>query len=128
MNKKRPVNLDIRTIQLPLTALTSILHRISGIMLFIFLGLILYMLSKSLESEKGFNEVKEIFSSPFGKVSFWLVYSSFIYHLVAGIRKRTARTVLTGMCYSVGSVMRQGSSSLTRLTGQSAMTSRTWRR
>ncbi|MCK6889624.1 hypothetical protein L8R46_24595, partial [Enterobacter roggenkampii] len=30
--------------------------------------------------------------------------------------KRTARTVLTGMCYSVGSVMRQGSSSLTRLT------------
>ena len=67
MNKKRPVNLDIRTIQLPLTALTSILHRISGIMLFIFLGLILYMLSKSLESEKGFNEVKEIFSSPFGK-------------------------------------------------------------
>lgn len=43
-------------------------------------------------------------------------------------RKRTARTVLTRMCYSVGSVMRQGSSSLTRLTGQSAMTSRTWRR
>lgn len=42
--------------------------------------------------------------------------------------KRTARTVLTGMCYSVGSVMRQGSSSLIRLTGQSAMTSRTWRR
>ncbi|WP_240113705.1 succinate dehydrogenase, cytochrome b556 subunit, partial [Pseudomonas aeruginosa] len=58
MNKKRPVNLDIRTIQLPLTALTSILHRISGIMLFIFLGLILYMLSKSLESEKGWRRQK----------------------------------------------------------------------
>ena len=43
-------------------------------------------------------------------------------------RKRTARAVLTGSCYSVGSVMRQGSSSLTRLTGQSAMTSSTWRR
>ena len=43
-------------------------------------------------------------------------------------RKRTARAVLTGRCYSVGSVMRQGSSSLTRLTGQSAMTSSTWRR
>ncbi len=47
---------------------------------------------------------------------------------VVYLGKRTARTVLTGMCYSVGSVMRQGSSSLTRLTGQSAMTSRTWRR
>lgn len=40
-------------------------------------------------------------------------------------RKRTARAVLTGMCYSVGSATRQGSSSLTRLTGQSAITSRT---
>lgn len=41
------------------------------------------------------------------------------------VSKRTARAVLTGMRYSVGSVMRQGSSSLTRLTGQSAMTSST---
>ncbi|MGT7144549.1 hypothetical protein ACRW4C_25020, partial [Escherichia coli] len=32
--------------------------------------------------------------------------------------KRTARAVLTGMCYSAGSAMRHGSSSLTRLTGQ----------
>ncbi|MCR2858125.1 hypothetical protein HNS17_26955, partial [Escherichia coli] len=41
--------------------------------------------------------------------------------------KRTARAVLTGMCYSAGSAMRHGSSSLTRLTGQSAMTPSTWR-
>lgn len=39
--------------------------------------------------------------------------------------KRAARTVLTGMCYSVGSATRQGSSSLTRFIGQSAMTLRT---
>ncbi|WP_024221935.1 inner membrane protein YiaB [Escherichia coli] len=44
------------------------------------------------------------------------------------ICKRTARAVLTGMCYSAGSAMRHGSSSLTRLTGQSAMTPSTWRR
>ena len=43
----------------------------------------------------------------------------------AEIRKRAARTVLTGMCYSVGSATRQGSSSPTRFIGQSAMTSRT---
>lgn len=42
-----------------------------------------------------------------------------------GARKRAARTVLTGMCYSVGSATRQGSSSPTRFIGQSAMTSRT---
>ncbi|MEY6774683.1 transposase, partial [Klebsiella pneumoniae] len=40
----------------------------------------------------------------------------------AEIRKRAARTVLTGMCYSVGSATRQGSSSPTRFIGQSAMT------
>lgn len=39
--------------------------------------------------------------------------------------KRAARTVLTGRCYSVGNATRQGSSSLTRFIGQSAMTSRT---
>lgn len=44
------------------------------------------------------------------------------------VGKRAARTVLTGMCYSVGSATRQGSSSLTRFIGQSAITSSTWRR
>ncbi len=45
--------------------------------------------------------------------------------LTRSVRKRAARTVLTGMCYSVGSATRQGSSSPTRFIGQSAMTSRT---
>jgi hypothetical protein len=45
--------------------------------------------------------------------------------LIDVYRKRAARTVLTGMCYSVGSAARQGSSSPTRFIGQSAMTSRT---
>ena len=44
------------------------------------------------------------------------------HHLVVS---GAARTVLTGMCYSVGSATRPGSSSLTRFIGQSAMTSRT---
>ncbi len=44
---------------------------------------------------------------------------------IGDICKRAARTVLTGMCYSVGSATRQGSSSPTRFIGQSAMTSRT---
>ncbi|MDZ9828787.1 hypothetical protein SNA29_03445, partial [Escherichia coli] len=43
-------------------------------------------------------------------------FRSFItFAVVTGIiRKRTARAVLTGMCYSAGSAMRHGSSSLTR--------------
>ncbi|WP_027921762.1 succinate dehydrogenase, cytochrome b556 subunit [Pseudomonas sp. URMO17WK12:I12] len=86
MNKKRPVNLDLRTIKLPLSALTSFLHRVSGFLLFLFLILMLYTFGKSLDSEEGFNEIKGILFSPFGKIITWIVYSTFIYHLVAGIR------------------------------------------
>jgi succinate dehydrogenase / fumarate reductase cytochrome b subunit len=86
MNKKRPVNLDLRTIKLPLPALISFLHRVSGVALFLFLILMLYTFGKSLGSEEGFNEIKGILFSPIGKVSTWVVYSAFIYHLVAGIR------------------------------------------
>ena len=48
-----------------------------------------------------------------------------IFPAILTLCKRAARTVLTGMCYSVGSATRQGSSSPTRFIGQSAMTSRT---
>ncbi|STH45473.1 Uncharacterised protein [Escherichia coli] len=48
-----------------------------------------------------------------------------MYDRMTEVGKRAARTVLTGMCYSVGSATRQGSSSPTRFIGQSAMTSRT---
>ncbi len=64
-------------------------------------------------------------------VSFYVFHVlsvSFPVTVVPHMSKRTARAVLTGMCYSAGSAMRHGSSSLTRLTGQSAMTPSTWRR
>ena len=51
-----------------------------------------------------------------------------VFMIAIVVSKRAARTVLTGMCYSVGSATRQGSSSLTRFIGQSAITSSTWRR
>ena len=52
MNKSGRLILIFEPFSFLLTALTSILHRISGIMLFIFLGLILYMLSKSLSQKR----------------------------------------------------------------------------
>ncbi|CAM7113615.1 hypothetical protein ESCOCP327M_21855 [Escherichia coli] len=63
------------------------------------------------------------------KIGFYTIgdKSIYLYDLrrMDEISKRAARTVLTGMCYSVGSATRQGSSSPTRFIGQSAMTSRT---
>ena len=73
VNSKRPVNLDLRTIKLPVTALTSIAHRISGIILFISIAGLLWMLDVSLSSESGFEQVQS-------------VLQNLLYHLVAGIR------------------------------------------
>ncbi|RMO67473.1 succinate dehydrogenase, cytochrome b556 subunit [Pseudomonas syringae group genomosp. 3] len=86
MNKKRPVNLDLGTFKYPITSVTSILHRISGIILFPCVFLMLYALGKSLNSEEGFSEVKTMLSTPFAKIVVWLVVSALAYHLVAGVR------------------------------------------
>ncbi len=64
VNSKRPVNLDLRTIKLPVTAYTSILHRISGVILFLGIAVLLFALDKSLSSEEGFEQVKACLTSP----------------------------------------------------------------
>ncbi|RZA25110.1 MAG: succinate dehydrogenase, cytochrome b556 subunit [Proteobacteria bacterium] len=86
MNSQRPVNLDLRTIKLPVTAYTSILHRISGVILFLGIALMLYALGKSLGSEEGFGEVKAYMTSPLAKFVIWALLSALLYHLVAGVR------------------------------------------
>ncbi|GGM27183.1 succinate dehydrogenase, cytochrome b556 subunit [Pseudomonas asuensis] len=86
MNSKRPVNLDLRTIKLPITAYTSILHRISGVILFIGLAALLYGLDLSLSSEDGFARVKAFLAYPLVKLVIWAVLSALLYHLVAGVR------------------------------------------
>ncbi|MEK1943085.1 MAG: succinate dehydrogenase, cytochrome b556 subunit [Pseudomonas sp.] len=86
VNSQRPVNLDLRTIKLPVTAYTSILHRISGVILFVGLAVLLYALDKSLESEDGFKQVAACLASPLAKFVIWALLSALLYHLVAGVR------------------------------------------
>ncbi|KJK03783.1 succinate dehydrogenase [Pseudomonas sp. 21] len=86
MNSKRPVNLDLRTIQLPITAYTSILHRISGVILFVGIAVLLFALDRSLASEESFEQVKACLTHPLVKLVIWGLLSALLYHLVAGIR------------------------------------------
>jgi succinate dehydrogenase / fumarate reductase cytochrome b subunit len=86
VKSQRPVNLDLRTIKLPVTAYTSILHRVSGVILFVGLVIMLYALDKSLSSEQGFDEVKACLTSPLAKLVTWALLSALLYHLVAGVR------------------------------------------
>lgn len=86
VNSKRPVNLDLRTIQLPVTAYTSIAHRISGVILFLGIAVLMYALDLSLASEQGFEQVKSCLASPLAKLVIWGLLSALLYHLVAGVR------------------------------------------
>jgi succinate dehydrogenase / fumarate reductase cytochrome b subunit len=86
VKSQRPVNLDLRTIKLPVTAYTSILHRISGVILFVGISIMLYALDKSLGSEEGFVAVKACLTSPLAKLVTWALLSALLYHLVAGVR------------------------------------------
>ena len=86
MNKKRPVNLDIGTIQLPITSYVSILHRVSGVVLFAAIAIFLWVLDASLSSEESFNAVKECIGSTFCQFIIWASLAALAYHMVAGIR------------------------------------------
>ena len=86
VNSKRPVNLDITTIKLPLPAYTSILHRISGVVLFVALGFLLYGLEQSLASRESFEALKTLLTSPLAKFITWAILSALIYHFVAGVK------------------------------------------
>ena len=86
MKDKRPVNLDISTIQLPLPAITSILHRISGVIIFVGIGILLWIFETSIETEAGFNALKTGLSSPFIKFLLWGIFSALAYHLIAGCK------------------------------------------
>lgn len=86
MNKKRPVNLDLSTLKFPVMAIASILHRISGIMLFLLMPLMLYFLKLSLAGEQSFADLQITLSSPFLKLALLVFCASLIYHALAGFR------------------------------------------
>lgn len=86
MNKQRPVNLDLSTIKFPITAIVSITHRITGVVLLGGILVLLWMLDASLTSEESFNELRELMANPLAKVVLWGVLAALSYHLVMGIR------------------------------------------
>ena len=86
MNSKRPVNLDLAAFQFPLAAKSSILHRTSGIILFVAIAFMLYALGMSLESEQSFAQLKSLFDNGLVKFITWGILSALGYHLVAGTR------------------------------------------
>lgn len=86
MKDERPVNLDIFTMRLPITAWASITHRASGVFIFVGMAVLLWALDASLQSPESFAGLQESLTSPLFKLVMWAVVSGLIYHTVAGVK------------------------------------------
>ncbi len=86
MKDTRPVNLNLLVFRWPIPAITSILHRISGVFIFFGIAALLYLLDLSLSSQAGFDEAATLLSGTTVKVIVWAVASGILYHLIAGIK------------------------------------------
>ncbi len=86
MRKERPKNLDLSTVKFPITATASILHRISGIIVFVAIAIFLILLNCSLASEQNFNNVAAYFDNFLVEFVIWGCLTGLAYHAVFGVR------------------------------------------
>lgn len=86
MSKQRPVFLNLMQIKFPPMAIISILHRVTGVAIFISLPVLLWMLQLSLSSNANFDYLTTLLAQPLMKVYVWLLMSAAFFHLLAGVR------------------------------------------
>lgn len=82
----RPVNLDLIAFRLPIAAITSILHRISGVVLIFGVGYFSYLLNLTLESAESFNWVFNAVGNTYHGFLVWVVLTAVSFHFFAGVR------------------------------------------
>ncbi|MFT7222140.1 MAG: succinate dehydrogenase / fumarate reductase cytochrome b subunit [Candidatus Azotimanducaceae bacterium] len=88
-DNSRPINVgigDLMSFRWPITAITSIAHRVSGVVLFVGVGFLLFALQMSVSSNTGFESLVAMIASPLGKFITWGLLSALAYHFVAGIK------------------------------------------
>jgi len=88
MQRERPVNINLSptAFRWPVTAIASILHRLTGAVLFVAIAFLLYLLQVALPSEQGFAEALALLEGTSAKLLLWATLALVIYHLVAGIK------------------------------------------
>ena len=97
--KKRPeyrnINIfsDVSTYRMPLAAIVSILHRISGALMFLLLPFIIWLFDKSVSSEISFGQFTAAFTAGLGVFPGWFIKLvvlaliwAYLHHLIAGLR------------------------------------------
>lgn len=86
MNKHRPKHLALHLIKLPLPGIVSILHRLSGLLLFFALPLLLLMLQYSLSSIETYTQLVTVLAQPLYKLLLLGLVWAFLHHFCAGLR------------------------------------------
>ena len=86
MTNKRPVYLNLLKIRLPLTGMVSFAHRITGVILFLSLPFVVYILDLSIESEESFQNAQQILNQPLMMFVQIVLLWSIVHHFFAGIR------------------------------------------
>ena len=97
--KKRPefrnINAlsDLPTYRLPAAGIVSILHRVSGVLMFLLMPFIIWMFDTSVSSEFSFARFKAAFNSGLGFVPGWFIKLvalaliwAYLHHFIAGLR------------------------------------------
>ena len=84
---------DLRTYRLPLAGIVSILHRVSGVLMFLLMPFIIWMFDVSVSSELSFARFKSVFASGAGFVPGWFfklvalaLIWAYLHHFIAGMR------------------------------------------
>ena len=87
--KQRYTNIHIAQImhyRLPVAGLVSILHRVSGAMMFLLLPFILYLFEQSIMSERSFNYMQGYVSHWSVKLAILALSWAYLHHLCGGLR------------------------------------------
>lgn len=86
MQKQRPKFLDVASIRLPIPGIVSIMHRLSGVALFLALPLLLYFFQGTLSQAEHFAVFKTVTSYAIVKLILIGLLWAYLHHFCAGIR------------------------------------------
>lgn len=89
MKTKRPGSVsisDMASFKWPITAISSILHRLTGVLLFLAVPCSLWLLERSLSSGAEFEQVKTLLAGDVAKLFLWFILTGLSYHIIAGVK------------------------------------------
>ena len=84
--RRRPVFFNLAQIQMPVGALTSIAHRVTGALLALGVPFGIYLLDLSLQGPQSYAKVISLFDNPFFRGAAFISVWVLTHHIFAGIR------------------------------------------